>query len=315
MNLIQQDIDALDKEWQTAESDGESYFRWVWVEVEKAAISEPYIKLSYIKRSLISEHDREVFLPEFSTRLSKLVLKIMDASKSSPLVSEVDQDELRTALKGVLASLNFHRFRHWETHALNDEDRVLGVEPAGQSEEECTFSTAHAQFLETTGKVRAILRLIFPSETPVATALARSETSGIKKYRPNTAFIMMWINKDHPELEDVKNIIQEVFKQFGLTAVRSDEIEHSDVITSRILDEITTSEFLIADLTGERPSVYYEVGYAHSIGKRPILFRKQGTPLHFDLAVHNCPEYTNLTDLRQKLEARLSALTNKPAGK
>ena len=153
--------------------------------------------------------------------------------------------------------------------------------------------------------------LIFPSDTPVAVAIARSETTNIKSYRPNTAFILMWISKDHPELEDVKNCIQEVFKNFGITAIRSDEIEHSEQITERILAEITTSEFLIADLTGERTSVYYEVGYAHALGKRPILFRKARTRIGFDLAGHNCPEYENITDLRRKLEVRLTAITNR----
>jgi hypothetical protein len=39
---------------------------------------------------------------------------------------------MRVALKEMLAALEFHRYHHWETHVLNDEDRVLGVEPAGQ---------------------------------------------------------------------------------------------------------------------------------------------------------------------------------------
>jgi hypothetical protein len=65
--------------------------------------------------------------------------------------------------------------------------------------------------------------LLVPSDTPEATAVARSETANIRQYRPNTAFIMMWISDEHPDLEDVKNAIKEVFKNFGITAVRSDE--------------------------------------------------------------------------------------------
>ncbi len=125
---------------------------------------------------------------------------------------------------------------------------------------------------------------------------------------PNTAFILMAMDKSKPDLEDTNETIKEVCRKFGIEAKRADDFEHSERITDVILNEISSSEFIIADLTGERPNVYYEIGFAHALGKRPILYRKENTKLHFDLSVHNVPEYKNNKELKELLSNRLEAI-------
>jgi hypothetical protein len=140
------------------------------------------------------------------------------------------------------------------------------------------------------------------------------ESIEIPKIERNTVFILMAMDPNNPELEDTHNAIKETCSRFGIKAYRVDEIEHSDVITELIIKMIMKSEYIIADLSGERPNVYYEVGFAHALGIKPILIRRKGTKLHFDLSVYNIPEYQNTTELKRILKYRLEAITGKSPG-
>jgi hypothetical protein len=248
-------------------------------------------------------------------RLVRYSAQVAEAMRSAPLVGGEDLADLRHATKAMRASLQLRRYRFHEVEVLNDEDRILGVRPASQSDDEALPPLeADIVFHDNASSILRILAFVEASadlSPPGASAAA----GGIDapRYRPGTAFVMMWMDPAHPELADVCDAIKDTFQRFGVNAVRADDIEHDGQITQRVLNELRTSEFLFADLTGARPNVYYEVGFAHALDRRVLLYRKAGTGLHFDLAGYNCPEYANLRDLKDKLARRLESLTNRNA--
>jgi hypothetical protein len=73
------------------------------------------------------------------------------------------------------------------------------------------------------------------------------------------------------------------------------------------------SKYLICDISKERPNVYYELGYAHGIGKEVILIAKHGTTMHFDIKDYNTIFYRNITELEDGLTKRISAIVDSNA--
>lgn len=243
--------------------------------------------------------------------IKELGVEIAGAARGSPLLSEADMQELRQSTRQMLANVRFREYRHTGVYVHHDEDVVLGVDPA--SHEEVPFGDASAAANGFDAAAAAVLDL---TDLLLASDGTEGMREGSASFRPNTAFLMMAIEDGNPELEDIRTGIKEVFGEFGVEVIAADEIEHEEAITDRILAEIDGSEFLIADLTHERPNVYYEIGHAHALSRRVILVRKKGTKLHFDVAHRNCPEYENATGLKRLLRKRLEAVTNKrgPAG-
>jgi len=83
------------------------------------------------------------------------------------------------------------------------------------------------------------------------------------------AFVAMPIDSDDDQLVDVLEAIKTAAADCGISAERVDEVESNQRITDRILQSITKAEFVIVDLTKERPNVFFEAGFAHGLGKVP----------------------------------------------
>ncbi len=153
-----------------------------------------------------------------------------------------------------------------------------------------------------------------PNTYPQSIFLQQKEKSQeTEPVKENTAFIMMRINKDDIETNAVKEAIKETCGRFGIEASTVDEIEHQEKITDVITKEIKACKYLIADITGSRPNVYYEIGYAHALEKVPgvVLLKHKKEESHFDIGQHKTSEYNNLQELKTILSERLEYITGK----
>ena len=92
-------------------------------------------------------------------------------------------------------------------------------------------------------------------------------------------------------------------RRMKITAVFMGRLEHNDDIDKRIIREIEASDFVIADLTYARPSVYFEAGYAQR--KVPVVYTcrtdhlGQGSGelrVHFDLLMRNIVRWSGPKD-------------------
>src|SRR4051794_31667569 len=89
------------------------------------------------------------------------------------------------------------------------------------------------------------------------------------------------------EYEDVyatiRTAVEGARREDPLLCFRLDESRPAGHITPRLLKEIETASLCIADLTGCRPNVMWEVGYAMALGKPTIIITQDAAGLPFDI--------------------------------
>ena len=105
------------------------------------------------------------------------------------------------------------------------------------------------------------------------------------------------------DLQDYKAAVEQVCKEAGFEAVRTDSrpAANTHQIIDAIHDHIQTCGFVVADLTNERPNVYYEIGYAMGLHKNLIITSKKDVTVHFDLHGYNRVEWSGSENLKKQL--------------
>lgn len=113
-----------------------------------------------------------------------------------------------------------------------------------------------------------------------------------------------------PFVEEFDDIYKLGIKQSCLDAgaycERVDEQIYNETITDRIFNQISKADIVIADMTGRNPNVFYEVGYAHALGKTTILLTQNTDDIPFDLKNHPHIIYNKkIIQLKEELTKRI----------
>jgi hypothetical protein len=146
--------------------------------------------------------------------------------------------------------------------------------------------------------------IINPSVTDDNTNLEQERVNqlGLKNF-----FIAM------PYAKEFNNVyyfgIKHPIEQCGRKCERIDQDAFTGDIIERIKKRISISELVIADITGNNPNVFFEVGYAEGVGKTVILLsQEQETP--FDLKTTRQIRYDpqDILSLANSLGKQLEAI-------
>lgn len=135
---------------------------------------------------------------------------------------------------------------------------------------------------------------------------AFSKVLGHIKSIPELFVIMKFGDPNLDSLYDLG--ISVVARSNGLEAIRVDRIQDSGKINEQTLRQLDRAAVVFADLTGERPNCYLEVGYALALGKEIILSAQQDTKIHFDLQERRALIWQSHKHLVDLLDARLKAI-------
>ncbi len=96
------------------------------------------------------------------------------------------------------------------------------------------------------------------------------------------AFVLMPFREEHFAVYE--RTIKPTLENLGCHVEHAKDVHTVERIVDAIFSQIARAQFIVADTTGKNPNVFYEIGYAHALGKKVILLVQDAQDIPFDIA-------------------------------
>jgi len=150
---------------------------------------------------------------------------------------------------------------------------------------------------------RAVGRILDKTSPPLHSEVRREVETAVRREQkptrvvqvdqedvdPTSVFVLMPFGT--PWQNDLYEIIKMAADAVGLNAFRADDIRTTGRIMDEVFGAIRRAGVVIADVTGKNPNVLYEIGIAHTLGKRTILLTQDISDVPFDVAAYRVLTY------------------------
>jgi hypothetical protein len=118
-----------------------------------------------------------------------------------------------------------------------------------------------------------------------------------------TVFVVMQFSEPYKQLYE--EVIKPVVDGVGLRAYHVGEVFGPGMILHDIAQGIVDAKVVVAEITPANQNVFYEIGYAHALGKPTILLAERGKQLPFDISGYRVLFYENSIAGKKQVEEGL----------
>lgn len=87
-----------------------------------------------------------------------------------------------------------------------------------------------------------------------------------------------------------EQVIKPAVQEIGMTPIRADDLYGQNIMED-VWQSILKAAIIICDTTGRNPNVFYELGIAHTLGKKVLLLTQDIDDIPFDLQAYRHIEY------------------------